>query len=441
MIIFPSRRRVVILASLLPLLLLLLHQFSQRIYYSSNQLLRGDRDFFGIDPPGGGDERDVRALSTPAAAADDEIGYDDDANDGSSRMRSNQRYRTRAKKIPLVTDDHGSSSSTTNAFDEVLPETQDAVFLVQEIEYYYNAHGALVGVVDSTVMENQRHRSRIINNTGNSQSPRHSRRDRTENLQLPDGTIYEVKNARAGWASRLKSGRYYSVQIPRDSVVDANGTIDMRNEELNVTTMRGGVGTNRSSRRPRDPRHYQRRQLQIQTVGTRTVLVVRVILDDAMYNWADPTELSNDVFGNGVDPNNLKSQFAACSANQLLFEKTPNRVMTSNPNDGGTTDINNGVVDIKVNLSKSIGDNVIRNAVTTKINSVFGVRSPVELADHVMYCLPSGTMLGIAYAYINSWSSVFSNEWCNYVSVQMHEVRGSWIFHLTFTSIILFSFD
>ncbi len=437
MIIFPSRRRVVILASLLPLLpLLLLHQFSQRIYYSSNQLLLGDRKFYGIDPPGGGDEHDVRALSTPAADDDDEDGNDDAANDGSSRIRSNQRYRTRAKNIPLVTDDHGSSSSTTNAVDEALPETQDAVFLVQEIEYYYNAHGALLdGVVDSTVVENQQHRSRISNITGNSQSPRQSRRDRTENLQLPDGTIYEVKNARAGWASRLKSGRYYSVQIPRDYVVDANGTIDMRNTELNVTAMRGGVGTNSSSRRPRDPRHYhqRRRQLQIQTVGTRTVLVVRVILDDAMYNWADPTELSNDVFGNGVDPNNLKSQFAACSANQLLFEKTPNRVMTSNPNDGGTTDINNGVVDIKVNLSKSIGDNVIRNAVTTKINSVFGVRSPAELADHVMYCLPSGTMLGIAYAYINSWSSVFSNEWCSYVSAQMHEVRGSWIFQLSFT--------
>jgi hypothetical protein len=93
------------------------------------------------------------------------------------------------------------------------------------------------------------------------------------------------------------------------------------------------------------------------------------------------------------------------------------------PNDGGTTDITNGVVDIKVPYSKSAGDSVVRNAVTTKINSVFGVGSPVELANHVMYCLPSGTMSGIAYAYINSWNSVYSNEWCNYVSTQMHEVR------------------
>ncbi len=30
--------------------------------------------------------------------------------------------------------------------------------------------------------------------------------------------------------------------------------------------------------------------------------------------------------------------------------------------------------------------------------------------------------LGIAYAYINSWNSVYSNEWCNYVSAQLHEL-------------------
>jgi hypothetical protein len=40
-----------------------------------------------------------------------------------------------------------------------------------------------------------------------------------------------------------------------------------------------------------------------------------------------------------------------------------------------------------------------------------------------MYCLPSGAMAGIAYAYINSWNSVYSNDWCNYLSTQMHEVR------------------
>ncbi|KAL3804560.1 hypothetical protein ACHAWO_005455 [Cyclotella atomus] len=64
----------------------------------------------------------------------------------------------------------------------------------------------------------------------------------------------------------------------------------------------------------------------------------------------------------------------------------------------------------------------MRNAITAAINAEFGVSNPSALANHVMYCLPTGTMSGIAYAYINSWNSVYSNEWCNYVSGQMHEI-------------------
>jgi hypothetical protein len=155
--------------------------------------------------------------------------------------------------------------------------------------------------------------------------------------------------------------------------------------------------------------------------GRRTVLAVRVILNDASYSFADQTGLSNNIFGNGIDTVNLKSQFAACSYNQLIFEKSANREMSVNPNDL-TTAISNGVVDIKVNIDKSAGDSMISNAVTAKINSVFGVSSPNVLADNVMYCYPSGALNGIAYAYVNSWNSVYSNEWCNNVSTQMHEV-------------------
>merc|ERR1712226_1276470 len=64
----------------------------------------------------------------------------------------------------------------------------------------------------------------------------------------------------------------------------------------------------------------------------------------------------------------------------------------------------------------------MRNAITQALKENFNVNSPTALANHVMYCLPAGTMGGIAYAYINSWNSVYSNQWCNYVSGQMHEI-------------------
>jgi len=155
--------------------------------------------------------------------------------------------------------------------------------------------------------------------------------------------------------------------------------------------------------------------------GTRTVLAVRVILNDGSYNFASQSGLSNDVFGNGVDPYNLKSHYASCSYNQLTFNKASDRSMTSIPNDG-TTAISSGVVDIKVDLNVAAGDSNVRNAVTAKLISVFGVSSPDQLANHVMYCLPSGVMKGIAYAYVNSWNSVYTNDWCNYLSTQMHEI-------------------
>ena len=77
--------------------------------------------------------------------------------------------------------------------------------------------------------------------------------------------------------------------------------------------------------------------------------------------------------------------------------------MVSNPNDGTTTSIANGVVTIKVNIYVASGNTNFENEVTNKLNAVFGASS--GLADHIMYCLPPGVMGG-AYAYLGSWRSV-----------------------------------
>lgn len=394
---------------------------------------------------GGGSHDDEDVAVAVIIGVVDRQGDDDgghralaDVDDGDATTRAgNPRYRSRVNNKnnipPLNDDDDGATSDKVLPATTTTTTTQDGVFLVQEIELEGQAFG--FGTIDAA--DGPRHRTRANDNKSSSQSqPTRRRVDRIDNIELPDGTIYQVKNARSGWSSRLTSGRY-SVRIPRHYVSSADGTIDLRNEEWNATVISRGSGRNNHSRRPRDS---DDRQLQSSSSSIRTVLVVRVILDDAKYTYADPTRLSNDVFGNGVDSNNLKSQYAACSSNQLLFDKIPDRRMSYNPNDGGTTDITNGVVDIKVPYSKSAGDGVIRNAVTIKLNSVFGVSSPVELANHVMYCLPSGTMAGIAYAYINSWNSVYSNEWCNYVSSQMHEVRY-WSYYFWCLLYIITSLD
>jgi hypothetical protein len=450
------RRRLVILSASSLLLLLLLP-----LVCSHSRGIDIDERGRGVE--GGGDNEEVRR----ALDADE---YESNSKRDNPRYRTRTNTNTNTNTVPTLRNDGSGSSSSSSSSSitdgEVADEEQQtAVFLVQEIEYEdhddapassFAGEEEEEGANDKNNNNNNipRHRSRTSNSSssaqsssGGSTSRRRSRRrsDRIDNIQLPDGTIYQVKNAsRASSSSRLKSGRY-NIHIPRGSIIDVkNGTIDLRNQPLNATAIvvvsdwhhrhdDDNKKQQYTSRQPPPPHSRQpnlrpRRQLQSSSssnsIGTRTVLVVRVILEDAMYNYATPTDLSNDVFGNdGADNNNLKSQYAACSSNQLLFEKSPDRRMSYNPYDGGTTDISNGVVDIKVvNLHRSAGDGAIRNAVTIKINAVFGVSSPVELAHHVMYCLPSGTMSGIAYAYINSWNSVFSNEWCNYVSTQMHEV-------------------
>ena len=242
-------------------------------------------------------------------------------------------------------------------------------------------------------------------------------------VQFADGTTYQVENAPPGWQVGLVSGKDL-IKIPPNAVISSDGSIDMNGEKPYVTN--GGRNLLQGEDAKRTPEQESNfaafqsgRKLQ---TGSRTVLAVRVILTDGSYTWADQTGLSNDIFGNGADQHNLKSQYAACSNNQLKFDKSPDRVAKRTPTfPSVTTSISNGVVDIKVNLAKSAGDATVRNTVTTEINKVFGVGSPNSLANHVMYCLPSG-VIGSAYAYINSWNSVYSNEWCNYLSAQMHEV-------------------
>ena len=75
---------------------------------------------------------------------------------------------------------------------------------------------------------------------------------------------------------------------------------------------------------------------------------------------------------------------------------------------------------IQVSTVPSQGDGAMRNAAVAELQNVFGV-SAQSLADHVMLCLPPGTMSGVAYAYIDWYLSVFNNGWCNSPSAQMRE--------------------
>ena len=248
---------------------------------------------------------------------------------------------------------------------------------------------------------------------------------RVDYVRFHDGTSYHVKNAPSGWQDGLASGKD-RVNIPPGAVISSDGSIDVRGKRPDVMNRAfsrnlNGHDDDSATRYPEQGRNLATSFL----IGTKTVLAVRIILTDGEYDFATNTGLSNDIFGNGADLHNLKSQYAACSYSQLIFNKAPDRAITGSPAfPSKTTAISNGVVDIKVNLAKSAGEVEIWNAVTLEMNRVFGVSGPNELAAHVMYCMPDGVMSGIAWAWVDDWGSAYSNGWCNHLSTQMHEVSA-----------------
>eukprot|EP00957_Ditylum_brightwellii_P145111 11052565-Ditylum_brightwellii.AAC.1 len=83
--------------------------------------------------------------------------------------------------------------------------------------------------------------------------------------------------------------------------------------------------------------------------------------------------------------------------------------------------ISNGVAEVKISIDASGNDD------TTVVNEATITASSIGLNlavyDHVMYCLPPGTSGGwIAYASMPGRKSVYNDNWCSYVSVQMHEI-------------------
>jgi hypothetical protein len=161
----------------------------------------------------------------------------------------------------------------------------------------------------------------------------------------------------------------------------------------------------------------ERRNLANRATGERTILVVRVIATNRATS-AGEGSLASGVFDDSV---NVAKQYKACSHGKLNFTKPDDRELTGT-NNRGATDIRRGVTTVRVNMSTKRGHEAMRNAITSALNENFGVRSPYVLADHVMYCLPAGTMDGVAYAFIGSWMSVYSDKWCGSPSAQMHEI-------------------
>jgi len=161
-----------------------------------------------------------------------------------------------------------------------------------------------------------------------------------------------------------------------------------------------------------------RRLQALRTEGIKKVLVVRANAQGSA-TTATKDHLSDKIFGTSGDTNTLKSQYLACSHGKLDFQ--PFEGMTA-----GGTYVDGGVIDVSINTYVPGTDRYdVENALEEAADSLVG--SLHEQFDHVMLCLPPGSTSGrnenwIAYGYINSWLSVFNDDFCNSMSTQVHEI-------------------
>eukprot|EP00536_Pseudo-nitzschia_multiseries_P015233 jgi/Psemu1/327832/estExt_fgenesh1_pg.C_8430001 len=157
------------------------------------------------------------------------------------------------------------------------------------------------------------------------------------------------------------------------------------------------------------------RHLVASSSGNLTALVVRIVAQ----NGTEPTDsletTRNNVFGDDVC---LKSQFAACSKDQLIIEPFEGNTTTGVP-------VHGGVINVRVDLNPS-GSNKKKFLKRSNFAANEQLGNLEEQFDLVLFCIPPGTGdYWKAEANLRRWDSYYNDKWCGYVSAQMHEVGHS----------------
>ena len=147
------------------------------------------------------------------------------------------------------------------------------------------------------------------------------------------------------------------------------------------------------------------------STGFLEALVIRVISKSGKQPSGSAQELYDDIFNDNVC---LRSQYLACSKNQLeIYASTKQKYKRNNVN---------GVIDINIDIEPSFGN---EKELQQRALSEFGRDENSGSAgdvDLILLAFPAGTGNWIAYAYINSYISVYNDYWIQRVSAQVHEV-------------------
>ncbi|KAL7467022.1 hypothetical protein ACHAXS_007290 [Conticribra weissflogii] len=222
---------------------------------------------------------------------------------------------------------------------------------------------------------------------------------------LSDGTFISAENSveiDAGDASMLAASLVHPISgmpLAGEELVEAlPSEISLAPGPVKVTAGRRRLG--------------EARRLA-QYNGDMKVLVVRVIDKKGRAVPEDASEVSDKWFGTHGDTATFKSQIEACSFGKfkVIYDEK-----------GGDYD-DDGVVEVEIGIELKTSQNNIRNAVRAAVEAKTGKKLNKDY-NFVAYVLENcyKDCGWAAYAYINSWNSVYQKFYHKYVGVQIHEI-------------------
>jgi len=165
------------------------------------------------------------------------------------------------------------------------------------------------------------------------------------------------------------------------------------------------------------------RRLGGDVVGDKPILVVKVTDSVGRAREESAIQIGDDIFGSVNDPVNLKSQLYDCSHGVLNV--VPGDNGSSNPVVDQDKYSAPGVIEITIDIDITTASDryAIHNAVTAEVQEYMGFSLPGPY-EQVMYVLEK-CYVGCgwaAYAYVNSWMSVYQDVYYKQVGVLVHEL-------------------
>eukprot|EP00580_Thalassiosira_gravida_P017482 CAMPEP_0201658610 /NCGR_PEP_ID=MMETSP0494-20130426/1481_1 /ASSEMBLY_ACC=CAM_ASM_000839 /TAXON_ID=420259 /ORGANISM="Thalassiosira gravida, Strain GMp14c1" /LENGTH=1055 /DNA_ID=CAMNT_0048135709 /DNA_START=93 /DNA_END=3260 /DNA_ORIENTATION=+ len=252
--------------------------------------------------------------------------------------------------------------------------------------------------------------------------PIHSTYDQKIEMRraLNDGVLVSAVSTIVGMAKEVNNEIKEEVDGSGEFLIAGKPeftTIDQEEEEEMMTLPPGPIQIQTD---PNRRLSHQQRSLARYS-GTQPVLVVRVIDKDGRAVPGSAAHISNKIFGTNGDVETMKSQFASCSINNLNIVSN----QYGDRNDEIVSKLSApGVLEVTIPVSLNNSQNVIRSAIQNEVNDALGLRIPNAAFAHVMYVL-EGCYEGCgwaAYAYVNSWLSVYQSAYYSMPAVQMHEL-------------------